>query len=163
MSIYGYTVSLKNTVKKQYQAIVDEAATTSLQAVKQPQEGWIASTRKALGLSAAQLGRMVGNTRANISAAERSEQAERATLQTLKTMAEAMGCKLVYAIVPAQGSVDDLIRAQARKKAIALVKQAGTHMALEKQSLSDDKVEEEITRVMRELMEKQSSDLWSDE
>jgi len=44
-------------------------------------------------------------------------------------MAEAMGCRLVYAIVPANGSVDDLILLQARKKARALVTQAGTHMA----------------------------------
>ena len=78
-------------------------------------------------------------------------------------MAEAMGCRLVYAIVPAQGTVEDLIEAQAEKKAIALVTRASTHMALEKQSLSDEKVREEISRVMRELTEKQPADFWSAE
>lgn len=156
-------MNIKNAVKKQYQAIIDEAASTPLQFVKQPREGWIASTRKALGMSAAQLGRIVGHTRANISASERSEKEERVTLQTLKTMAEAMGCKLVYGIVPVQGAVEDLIRTQARKKAMALVEQASTHMALEKQSLSDEKVEAEVTRVLQELFEKQPADFWSSE
>ena len=156
-------MSMKRAVKKQYQAIIDEAAKTPLQRLRQPKEGWIASTRKALGISAAQLGRIVGHTRGNITASERSEQEERATLKTLKTMAEAMGCRLVYAIVPAQGTVEDLIEAQAEKKAIALVTRASTHMALEKQSLSDEKVREEISRVMRELTEKQPADFWSAE
>jgi predicted DNA-binding mobile mystery protein A len=163
MSTYGYTMGLKNTVRKQYQAIINEAAAGSLQNIKPPKEGWIASTRKALGMSAAQLGRMVGRTRANISAAEQSEQEERATLQTIKTMAEAMGCKLVYAIVPAEGSIEDVIEKQARKKARALVKQASTHMALEKQSLGDAKVEEEISRITLDLLNKQPSDFWKDE
>lgn len=160
MTNYGYTMSIKTTVKRQYQAIITEAASAQLQTVAQPKEGWIASVRKALGISAAQLGRMVGHTRANIAALERSEQEKRVTLQSLNTMAEAMGCKFVYAIVPAKGSVEDLIQAQARKKAMALVTQASTHMALEKQSLSDQQIEAEISRIATELLSKQPSDFW---
>lgn len=151
---------MKNIVQKQYQAKINEATNAPLQRVVQPKEGWIASVRKALGLSAAQLGRIVGHTRANIGALERSEQEARVTLQSLNTMAEAMGCKLVYAIVPTNGSVDDLILLQARKKARALVIRASIHMALEKQSLSDEQIEREIERVAAELLVKQPSDFW---
>jgi predicted DNA-binding mobile mystery protein A len=153
-------MSLKSTVRKQYQTIINAAAVESVQNIKPPKEGWIASTRKALGMSAAQLGRIVGRTRANISAAERSEQNGRVTLHTMKTMAEAMGCKLVYAIIPPEGSIEDIIKIQARKKARTLVRQASTHMALEKQSLDDKKVEEEISRLALDLLNKWPSDFW---
>lgn len=154
---------MKNIVQKQYQAKITEATSAPLQSVVQPKEGWIASVRKALGISAAQLARMVGHTRANIAALERSEQEKRVTLQSLNNMAETMGCKLVYAIVPIKGSVDDLILLQARKKARALVMQASTHMALEKQSLSNQQIEDEIDRVAAELVSKQPPAFWEAE
>lgn len=156
-------MSVKNTVKKQYQVIINEAAQTPLRSVTPPAEGWITSLRKALGMSTTQLGQAVQRTRANISAAERSERNERATLKSMKTLAEAMGCKFVYGIVPLEGSVQDLIDNQARKKAKAIVEQANTHMALEKQSISNTKIEAEITRVAQELMSKPPSDFWADE
>ena len=156
-------MGLKSTARKQYQSIVDEAAVSPMQRAKQPNEGWIATVRKTLGLSTTQLGRLVNRTRANISAAEQSERNGGATLRTMKTMAEAMGCRFVYAIVPAEGGVHDLIVAQARRKARALVVEAGTHMALEKQALPDQKTEEEVERIAREFLADQPSDFWADE
>ena len=120
-------MNIKAKARKQYQAIIDRAAASQLQQVELPKEGWIASARKALGLSAAQLARALGKSRANIVAVERSEQDGRANLRTIKTMAEAMGCKLVYAIIPASGSVEGIIEQQARKKAEALVNQGTFH------------------------------------
>lgn len=156
-------MSVKNTVKKQYQAIVDAAATSTLQSLSQPKEGWITCVRKALGMSAAQLGRIMNQTRANISQAEQSERNESATLKTMQHLAEAMGCKLVYAIVPAEGGIESILERQARKKALALVGEASTHMALEKQSLPNAKVDAEVQRLTRELLAKQPSDFWNDE
>jgi len=155
-------MGLKKTVLKQYQAIVNEAATAPLKDLKQPREGWIASVRNALGMSAAQLGRRVHRTRANISAAERSEQEERATIQSMKTLAEAMGCKFVYAIIPADGDIENVIEQQARKKAKALVARASNHMALEKQSLSVGLVNDEIERLTSDLMGNINADFWKD-
>ena len=156
-------MSLKKTVLKQYQSIVNEAYIAQLKDLKQPQEGWIKSVRNALGMSAAQLGRRVDRTRANISAAERSEQEKRATIQSMKTLAEAMGCKFVYAIIPTDGDIKNVIEQQARKKAKALVNQASTHMALEKQSLSAEMVNDEIESLTCDLMENVNSDFWKDD
>ena len=156
-------MNIKAKARKQYQAIIDRAAASQLQQVELPKEGWIASARKALGLSAAQLARALGKSRANIVAVERSEQDGRANLRTIKTMAEAMGCKLVYAIIPASGSVEGIIEQQARKKAEALVNQANIHMALERQSLGNKAIEDEVIQVTREIMEKSPFDLWDDE
>ena len=156
-------MNLKKTVKRQYQSIVNEAAVTQLKDLKQPNEGWIASTRNALGMSAAQLGRLINRTRANVSATERSEQNEKITIQSMKTLAEAMGCKFVYAIIHAEGDIKDVIEQQARKKAIAIVNQANTHMALENQSLEAEIVNDEIERLTSDLMENINSDFWKGE
>jgi predicted DNA-binding mobile mystery protein A len=106
---------------------------------------------------------MVGRTRANISAAERSEQNDRITLQTMKTLAEAMGCRFVYAIVPGEGSIDDVLKARAQEKARSIVLRASTHMALEKQSLTSGQIEDEIERLALGLLRDPPPDFWEDE
>jgi hypothetical protein len=57
-----------------------------------------------------------------------------ATFKSMRAMAEAMGCRFVYAVVPPD-SIENLILTQARKKATALVGTASKHMALEDQLL----------------------------
>lgn len=156
-------MSVKATVQRQYQAKVDQSALGAVYGLQRPPEGWVASVRKALGISAAQLGRMVGRTRANISAAERSEQNDRITLQTMNTLAEAMGCRFVYAIVPGEGRIDDVLKARAREKARGIVSRASTHMALEKQSLTSGQIDTEIERLALDLLRDPPSDFWADE
>lgn len=155
-------MDVKETARKQYQAIVDRAASAIGRQSSMPSEGWIALTRKALGMSAAQLARRLGLTRARISQAEQSEIGGGVTLKTMHSLAEGMGCRFVYAIVPAEGRIEDVIAAQARKKAKALVKKASTHMALESQSLSIEKNQEEIERITDQLVRTMPSDLWND-
>lgn len=84
------------------------------------------------------------------------------TLKTMQNMAEAMGCRFVYAIVPEQDT-QSLIEQQARKKAQALVQQANEQMALEAQSLSAEQIRFEIARLEKELLEKMPNDFWDDE
>lgn len=148
------------TVRRQYQTKVDEAATGPAREIQRPAEGWIATVRKALGISAAQLGRMAGSTRANISAIEQSERNDRTTLQTMKTMADAMDCKLVYAIVPKEGCIEDILKKQARRKARAIVTRANTHMALEKQAIDRDRLDDEIEGLARDLLRNPPSNFW---
>jgi predicted DNA-binding mobile mystery protein A len=156
-------MSVRKTARRQYQAKVDQAAAGPAQELQRPPEGWIASTRKALGLSAAQLARMVGRTRANISAIEQSERNDRTTLKTIATMAEAMGCTFVYAIVPQEGRIEDVLKKQARKKARAIVSRADMHMALEKQAIDKDRLNDEIEGVARALLRDPPPDFWEAE
>ena len=155
-------MAVREAVTKQYQAIVDNAAEAAWLQSRQPSEGWIATARKALGMSAAELARRLGVTRARVSQAEQAEPGGGVTLRTMHATAEAMGCRFVYAIVPAQGRAEDLIAAQARRKAEALVGKAAAHMALERQSLSDEKNSAEVDRIARELVRTMPADLWSD-
>lgn len=151
-------MSVKQTAREQYQAIVDFASGVNIDI---PAEGWIRTVRKALGMSGAQLAERLGVTRARIAQAEKSELEGGATLKSMKAAAEAMGCRFVYAFVPPD-TIENVIIAQARKKAQAVVGRASSHMALENQATSESRTEHEIARLMNELIYEMPADFWQD-
>ena len=153
-------MSLNNIVNRQYRNIVNKAAQHTA-GLDVPNEGWLATVRKALGMSVVQLAARRGVTRAQIAKLERTELQGSVTLGTMKKMAEAMGCRFVYSVVP-DDRVETLIDQQARKKALKLVNKAGQHMALEAQSLSTELIHFEVKRVMQELKDKPPTDFWDD-
>jgi predicted DNA-binding mobile mystery protein A len=149
---------VKTIARQQYQRIVD-ATGSALPPV--PREGWLQTVRKALGMSGAQLAKKMGLTRARVAQAEHAELEGGVTLKSMQAFAEAMGCRFIYAIVPPK-RIEDLITAQAQKKAEALVGVASKHMALESQTLPDAKIAEEIERLTRDMARDMASDFWSD-
>lgn len=153
--------SVKDTAKRQYARLLDGAA-QQLAGLAPPREGWIAAMRKALGMSAPQLASRMGVTKPAIYQAERKEREGGVTIQHMEKLAEALGGRFVYAIVPREGRIEDVLEAQARKKARAVVARAGTHMALEKQALSKDRLDDEIESLARELLRNPPSDFWDE-
>jgi predicted DNA-binding mobile mystery protein A len=103
----------------------------------------------------------MGVTRARIAQTEQAELSGATTLKSLQAAAQAMGCRFVYAIVP-EKDIDDLILAQARKKARALVGTASTHMALESQTLPDKNIAREVDRLTRDMARDMPRDFWND-
>ena len=80
-----------------------------------PDSGWARAIRDSLGMSAEQLARRIGVSRATIVTLERSEARGRITLASLEKLSRGLGCRLVYALVPEMGSsVAELKRARAR-------------------------------------------------
>jgi predicted DNA-binding mobile mystery protein A len=154
-------MSVKQTVLRQYQAIVNRAAKAAGE-LPRPKEGWLRTVRTALGMSGPELAARLGQTRARISQTEAGERTGGVTIKTMQAMAEAMGCRFVYAIVPKEGTVEDVIKAQARKKAQALVRRAGGHMALEDQALSNSAMKDEADRLAEDLARTMPSDFWRD-
>lgn len=152
-------MTVKTVVQRQCQRLVDQAADRV--PPLRPPEGWLRTVRKALGMSGSQLAKKMKVTRARVAQAELAERSGAATLKSMQSMAAAMGCQFVYAIVPPK-HIEDLILAQARKKASALVGTTSKHMALESQVLPDDKIADEIERLTRELAQGRPPDLWND-
>ncbi|HEY9134673.1 MAG TPA: mobile mystery protein A [Pseudomonadales bacterium] len=153
-------MSVRQIVKSQYQKRVNEAA-KSVRDITVPKEGWSRTVRKALGMSGAQLGRRMGISRAAISNTEKAEPAGGVTLKNMQQLAEAMGCRFVYAIVP-EGNIEDVIEQQARKKAAKFVNKTNKNMALEAQGLSNEQVEYELERLKQQFIKESPSDLWND-
>ena len=152
---------MKKIVIHQYQEIIDHAAQI-VAGLPMPKEGWIRTMRCALGMSGAQLARRMKVSRSLVAQAEKKELSGAITLKTLNNMAEAMGCHVVYMIVP-RTSASDLLVKRAREKATQLVHATNTQMALESQSLDKDKRQFEIERIQHELVKEIPSDLWNDQ
>ena len=151
-------MSVKSTVRKQYVRIVDRAA-KQLTNIQKPSEGWLAMLRKALGMSGSEVATRMGVSRNAIYQAERNERDGAITINQMQKLAEAMGGRFVYAIVP-ERSVEDVIRAQAQRKAEALIRRASAHMALEKQSLPSAQTKRRIEELADELVRDMPPDFW---
>jgi len=85
-----------------------------------PDKGWIASVRRALGMSAEQVALRKGVSRNAVYQAERSEKEGAVSLKQMDQLAKAMGGRFVYAIVP-DGRIEDIKYAQALSKARTLI------------------------------------------
>jgi predicted DNA-binding mobile mystery protein A len=154
-------MSTKHIAALQYAQIIDRA-TNSFGDVVRPREGWLRAVRNALQMSGAQLARKLGVTRSLISQSEKAELSGRITLKKMQEMAEAMDCRFIYAVVP-KTSIQDLIDAQARRKAHAIVRETSEHMALEGQTLLQKQIDFEVRRLAQRIAEDPPRDLWDEE
>jgi predicted DNA-binding mobile mystery protein A len=127
---------------------------------ERPAKGWIFTIRKALGMSSAQLADRLGMTRQAISDLEEREREGTATLSALRKAAEAMNCDLVYAIVP-RSDLADMLRNQARQKAIGEIERIAHTMRLENQETASEEVERLIEERTNQLLGGSRRALWS--
>lgn len=152
-------MSVRQTARRQYARIID-GASKSVEGLSAPREGWIATMRKALGMSAPQLARRAQVSKAAIYQAERKEREGGITIRQMEKLAASLGGRFVYAIVPGEGDIRDHVLAQARAKAGSIVRRASSHMALENQSLPDNQVSQEIERLTHNLARDMPPGLW---
>lgn len=97
----------------------------SISGLQRPSAGWLRAIRQALRLSAGTLASRIRQSPQSILQAEKSEAAGTITLKRLEAVAEAMGCRLVYAVVPKAGTITDLASA-ADRETIGSVQQSMT-------------------------------------
>jgi predicted DNA-binding mobile mystery protein A len=131
----------------------------SLRAIREQttvSSGWIKFIRKALGQSSSDLARICGLSPRTITQAERREVEGKISLSTLKKMAEAMDCDLIYSLVPRK-SIKETIEIKAREKAIIRLKEAGLHMKLEDQK-ADSNIHDQIEALALKFIE--NGDVW---
>lgn len=154
-------MSVKEVVKRQYMRTID-AASERYRNHQKPKNGWLSTMRKGLGMSGPQMAKRADVTKAAIYQAERKEVLGEITIKQMEKLASALGGQFVYAIVPGKNAhtITDIIHAQALAKAKAIVSRAGTHMALEKQSLNIEMTNVEIKRLTERLEHDQPSDFW---
>jgi predicted DNA-binding mobile mystery protein A len=116
--------------------------------LRPPARGWIKAIREALGMSTAQLAQRMGVRQPSIVGLERSEAEGRIELASLRRVAEALDCTLVYALVP-----NTPLATTVRERARALLRrrrQVVEHtMLLEDQQVSDRITEAHVEDVLR--------------
>jgi predicted DNA-binding mobile mystery protein A len=120
------------------------------QTIPRPQKGWIRAIREAVGVSAGELGRVLDVSRQLPLQFEKAEADDSITLKSLRKVADALDCDLVYALVPRAGSMRQLRENRARAQATNSVQQVEHSMALEGQAAGriDEAVESETRRLV---------------
>lgn len=127
-----------------------------------PPRGWIKAIREALGMTTAQLARKLGVSQPRAVAIEKGEKESSITLESLERAALALDCQLVYALVPRK-PLERLIEERASAKAKQRLSSTAHSMALEAQSVDKADEEEQLARLIRQLIENAGSDLWEDD
>ena len=114
-----------------------------------PVRGWIKAIREALGMSTAQLAKRLGIKQPSVVELEQSEAKGTIELATLRRVATALDCTLVYALVPnkpLETTVRDRARAFARRRR----EHAEHSMLLEDQKVTSKRREGQIDETLRE-------------
>lgn len=125
-----------------------------------PERGWINTIRTTLNMTLAQLGAKLTITRQGVKRIEESEANGTITLNSLKEVAHALDLKFVYALVPKNGTIDDLIAAKAEKLAQKIVLRTNQNMKLEGQGIGDDKISKTIKDLAHEIKREVRRSLW---
>jgi predicted DNA-binding mobile mystery protein A len=123
-----------------------------------PVRGWIKAIREALGMSSAQLAKRLKIKQPTVAAMEQSELKGTIQLATLRRLAEAMNCTLVYALVP-NDSLETIVREQARKVAKRRLQSVEHSMLLEDQSVPATDFDARIDALARDMNPRA---LWDD-
>lgn len=119
--------------------------------VVRPRRGWIRALREATGMTLKDVAGRLGGSLPLISKLEKSETEYAITLKSLRDIADAMDCQLVYALVPKTGDLDDLARRRATQEVAENVSAVEHTMALENQAVGgiDEKINEESERISK--------------
>lgn len=123
-----------------------------------PTDGWIRAVRKALGMSTRQLAARMRLKQQSLTKLESNEAEDSITLKKLREAAEAMDCRLVYAFVPNDGSLQAMVKKQAVAKARSLVSAVNHSMRLEDQEVGN--LEAKVQQTAEEFMQNITPRLW---
>lgn len=132
----------------------------SLEQIVPPPTGWIKAIRMALGISLQQLGDRLSISKQSASEIEKREQEGNITLRSLRDTAQALDMKLVYGLVPNDGSLDALIERKARELAIKIVSRTSNTMRLEDQENTEERIKKAIEQRTDELIRELPKVLW---
>jgi len=115
-----------------------------------PVRGWIKAVREALGMTTAQLARRLGVKQPSVVAIEQSEAKGTIELATLRRVAEALDCTLIFALVPKK-PLEAMIRDRARNFARRRRDPVEHSMLLEDQKVEDKDAEARLDEIVREI------------
>jgi predicted DNA-binding mobile mystery protein A len=114
-----------------------------------PVRGWIKALREALGMSTAQLAKRLGIRQPSLVALEQSEAKGTIELATLRRVAEALDCTLVYSLVP-NNPLETTVRDRARTFARRRRAPVEHSMLLEDQKVMAKDAEARLDEIVRE-------------
>ena len=113
-------------------------------------------------MTAAQMARRLGISQPRIFKMEEAEAHGSITLGTLERAAQALDCRLVYALVPRK-PLDELVDERARALAKKRLSSVSHSMALEEQSVDEEDARAHLDALVQTIIGSSGSVLWEDE
>ena len=126
-----------------------------------PPKGWLRAIRNALGMTTSQLARRLAVPQPRIVELEQSEASGSVTLNTLQRAAEALGCRLVYALVP-ERPLAETVRERAELIAKRESGSVEHTMLLEDQAVRNRRASKELHRQLVEDLLRRPARLWDE-
>ena len=127
--------------------------------INPPRRGWTRAIQEALGVTNVQLAKRLKLKPQTIEDMQHSEVSGTIKLQTLRKLAEAIGCRVVYAVVPPK-PLDEMRRDRAYAIASQQVLPVSHSMKLEAQGISDAAEKRALARLAEELLNGNPKKLW---
>jgi predicted DNA-binding mobile mystery protein A len=126
-----------------------------------PSRGWIRAIREALGMTTGQLAKRLKVQQPRVIELEKGEASGKITVQSLERAAEALGCRLVYVLIPHKPLNETIEQRalQAAERQLASVEQT---MRLEAQGVTDKSVRSKTKRRLAENLLRRPARLWDE-
>jgi predicted DNA-binding mobile mystery protein A len=125
-----------------------------------PVGGWTRAIREALGMTNVQLAKRLGRKAPQtIEDMQQSEAAGTIKIETLRELAEAMGCRLVYAVVPVK-PLDELRKERATEIVRKALARTSHSMKLEAQDVDSRAERRALARQVEKLLLGNPKRLW---
>lgn len=124
------------------------------------QSGWIEAVRRGLGMPAKTLARRLDVTAAQATRFSQREVSGGITLASLRRVADALECDLVYAFVPRGGSFQSIVERQARDAARQRLGAVEQTMKLEAQPVDDAERERQLDELTHDLVRERPAWIW---
>lgn len=155
--------SNKKALTIQRRALDQKLKFELLQNIPIPKRGWIKAVREALMMTSGQLAARMGIAQAAVMNMEKREGKKKVTLETIERAATAMNCRLVYVLIPLEGSLEKTLDEQALRVATQIAKPITHSMSLENQSVLSQETQAQIQDLAQELKFKGDKRIWSSE
>lgn len=124
-----------------------------------PRRGWIRAIQEALGVTNVQLAKRLKLKPQTIEDMQHYEVSGTIKLQTLRKLAEALDCRVVYAVVPPK-PLDAMRRDRAQEIASRQLRHVAHSMKLEDQGISETEEQRVLDRLIEELLNGNPKKLW---
>ena len=124
-----------------------------------PHGGWIRAIREALGMTNVQLASRAEKEPQTIEDIQNSEANGTIKLKTLRELAEALGCQIVYAVVPLK-PLTEMQRDRAREIARGRLRSISHSMKLEDQGVTPKEEARQLEMLTQRLLAGNPKKLW---
>ncbi len=125
--------------------------------IENPSQGWVKTIREIFGMTTTQFAKKIGVKQPRIINIEKNE--KNTKISTMENIAEALNCDFVYAFIPRE-NIDNILYAQAKKKAEKIINKVNQNMRLENQLADNNELLDDL---IKDLLNNNIARLWDDE